>query len=178
MKAKSSLSSLPSPSGWRLVFKVLSFRNYRLFFFGQGSSLIGTWMQQLAMSWLVYRLTGSGLHLGLIAFMSGIPSFFLSPFAGVLVDHWNRRRLLLLTQSLSMLQASLLWLLVASGRVQVWQLYPLSLFLGLVNAFDIPGRQAFVVEMIEDRAYLGNAIAMNSSLFNAARLVGPSVAGV
>jgi MFS family permease len=160
------------------ALKVLSFRNYRFFFIGQGTSLIGTWMQQVAMGWLVYRLTGSALSLGAIAFTSNIPSFFLNPFAGVMVDRWNLRRLLVVTQCVLMAQAFLLWTLVATGTIQAWHLYPLSLLLGVANAFDIPGRQSFVVHMIEDRRYLGNAIAMNSSLFNFARLFGPSLAGL
>jgi MFS family permease len=160
------------------AFKVLSFRNYRLFFIGQGTSLIGTWMQKVAMSWLVYRLTGSALSLGTVAFTSFIPAFFISPIAGVAVDRFNLRRLLIVTQVVSMLQAFCLWALVAGGWIRTWELYPLSFLLGLADAFDVPGRQSFVVKMIEDRAWLGNAIAMNSSLFNGARLAGPALAGL
>src|SRR4051812_41717213 len=109
------------------AFKVLSYRNYRLFYLGQGTSLIGTWMQQVAMSWLVYRLTGSALSLGMVAFFANIPAFFLSPFAGVMVDRWNLRRLLILTQAVAMAQALVLWMLVVTGAIQAWHLYPLSL---------------------------------------------------
>jgi MFS family permease len=145
---------------------------------GQSVSLIGTWMQQVAMSWLVYRLTGSALMLGVIGFTSQIPVFLLASFAGVLADRWDRRRLLLITQSLAMVEALILAAVVFSGIVQVWQIILLSLILGLVNAFDIPIRQSFVVEMVENREDLGNAIALNSSLVHSARLIGPTLAGL
>jgi MFS family permease len=166
------------PKGLRLIFRALYSRNYRLFFGGQGISLIGTWMQQIAMSWLVYRLTDSVFLLGLIGFSSQISSLFFSPFAGVLSDRWNRHHILVVTQSLAMVQAFLLALLTLMHVVAVQHLVLLSIFLGLVNAFDMPTRQAFVVEMVEKREDLGNAIALNSFLFNGARLVGPSVAGI
>ena len=162
----------------RGLFRALSYRNYRLFFFGQGVSLIGTWMQQVAMSWLVYRLTGSALLLGTVGFTSQIPTFLVAPFAGVLADRCNRRRLLLATQSLAMTQAFLLSYFVLTGTIQVWQIIALSLLLGVVNGFDIPVRQSFVIEMVEEKTGLANAIALNSSMVNAARLVGPSVAGL
>ncbi|MGV1098928.1 MFS transporter [Thiovibrio sp. JS02] len=162
----------------RLLLRALRSRNYRLFVAGQGVSLVGTWMQQVAMSWLVYRLTGSTLLLGVVGFTSQIPTFFMAPVAGVLADRWDRRRLLLATQSLAMLQAAFLALAVLSGSIEVWQIIFLSLFLGIVNAFDIPIRQSFVVEMVDHREDLGNAIALNSSLVNGARLVGPSIAGI
>jgi MFS family permease len=162
----------------RRVSRALRYRNYRLFFGGQGISLIGTWLQQVALSWLVYRLTGSAFLLGLVGFSGQIPSFLLAPVAGVLVDHWRRHRVLLLTQTLAMLQAGALSFLVLTHRIQVWQILALSALLGMVNAFDMPARQAFVIEMIEDRADLPNAIALNSSMFNGARLIGPAVAGV
>lgn len=162
----------------RHLLRALRSRNYRLFLAGQGVSLVGTWMQHVAMSWLVYRLTGSALLLGVVGFTSQIPTLFLSPVAGVLADRWNRRRLLLATQSLAMLQAALLALVVLTGVVQVWQIILLSLILGVVNAFDIPIRQSFVVEMVEQREDLGNAIALNSSLVNGARLIGPAIAGL
>jgi len=164
--------------GLRLIFRALYSRNYRLFFGGQGISLIGTWMQQIAMSWLVYRLTNSVFLLGLIGFSSQISSLFFSPFAGVLSDRWNRHHILVATQSLAMIQAFILAFLTLMGVVAVHHLIILSIFLGLVNAFDMPTRQAFVVEMVEKRADLGNAIALNSFLFNGARLVGPSIAGI
>ncbi|MEW6594471.1 MAG: MFS transporter [Thermodesulfobacteriota bacterium] len=162
----------------RHLFRALRSRNYRLFVAGQGVSLLGTWMQQVAMSWLVYRLTGSALLLGVVGFTSQIPAFFVSPLAGVLADRWDRRRLLLLTQTLAMLQAAFLAMVVLAGVVQVWHLVVLSLLLGLVNAADIPIRQSFLVEMIEGPENLGNAIALNSSMVNAARLIGPAVAGL
>jgi MFS family permease len=166
------------PKGLRLIFRGLSHRNYRLFFGGQGISLIGTWMQQIAMSWLVYRLTNSAFLLGVIGFSSQICSFIFSPFAGVLSDRWNRHHILVVTQSLAMVQAFILASLTLMGVVAVHQLIILAIFLGLVNAFDMPTRQAFVVEMVEKREDLGNAIALNSFLFNGARLVGPSIAGI
>jgi len=166
------------PKGLRLIFRALTHRNYRLFFGGQGISLIGTWMQQIAMSWLVYRLTNSVFLLGLIGFSSQISSLFFSPFAGVLSDRWNRHHILVATQSLAMIQAFILAYLTLMGVVAVHHLIILSIFLGLVNAFDMPTRQAFVVEMVEKRVDLGNAIALNSFLFNGARLVGPSIAGI
>jgi MFS family permease len=169
---------METPKGLRLIFRALYSRNYRLFFGGQGISLIGTWMQQIAMSWLVYRLTGSAFLLGVVAFSSQICSFLFSPFAGVVSDRWNRHRILVATQSLSMMQAFILAALTLTRTVTVLDLILLSLFLGFVNAFDMPTRQAFVVEMVEKREDLGNAIALNSFLFNGARLVGPSVAGI
>jgi MFS family permease len=164
--------------GLRLLVRAFRYRNYRLFFAGQLVSLIGTWMQMIAASWLVYRLTGSPLLLGVIGFLSQIPALLLSPVAGVAADRWDRRRIQLITQTLSMLQAFLLAWLVLGGSVQVWHLMVLSACLGVITAFDIPARQAFVSDMVERREDLGNAIALNSTMFNAARLVGPSIAGV
>jgi len=169
---------MDDPKGLRLIFRALYSRNYRLFFGGQGISLVGTWMQQIAMSWLVYRLTNSAFFLGLIGFSSQICSFIFSPFAGVLSDRWNRHRILIATQSLAMVQAFILAVLTLTGVIAVHHLIILAFFLGFVNAFDMPTRQAFVVEMVEKREDLGNAIALNSFLFNGARLVGPSVAGI
>ncbi|NWG02814.1 MAG: MFS transporter [Syntrophaceae bacterium] len=166
------------PNGLKLIFRSVSHRNYRLFFGGQGVSLIGTWIQQLAMSWLVYRMTNSAFLLGVVGFTGQIPSFLLTPFAGVLIDRWNRHRILILTQSLAMMQAFLLSALDLTGKIAIWHIILLSLFLGLVNAFDMPTRQAFVVEMIENSEDLGNAIALNSLLFNGARLLGPSIGGM
>ncbi len=160
------------------LLRSLSHRNFRLFFLGQGISLIGTWMQQIAMSWVVFQLTGSSFQLGLVFFCGQIPALFLSPLAGVLIDRWNRRRLLLLTQSLAMIQAFTLAALDMTGTIAVWQILPLSVFLGVVNTFDITGRQAFLSEMVTDRNDLSNAIALNSSLMNIARLLGPSLAGL
>jgi MFS family permease len=152
-------------------------RNYRLFFLGQLVSLIGTWMQSVAQSWLVYRLTGSAVLLGTVGFASQIPVFLLSPLGGVMADRRDRRRVLLATQAVSMLLALTLALLTLSGRIQVWQVLVLAGLLGVANGFDIPARQAFVVELV-GRQDLVNAIALNSSMFNGARIVGPALAGV
>jgi len=160
------------------VFRALRHRNYRIFFMGQGASLIGTWMQQVALSWLVYRLTNSPFLLGMTGFLSQIPTFFITPFAGVLADRHNRRDMLVATQALSLVQALILAILVLTHQIQVWHIMALSFFLGIIFSFDIPIRQAFTVEMIETREDLGNAIALNSSMLNAARLVGPSIAGI
>jgi len=161
-------------------FKVraLRHRNYRLFFSGQTVSLVGTWMTRIATSWLVYRLTRSALLLGLVGFAGQIPSFLLAPLAGVLVDRWNRHRLLVATQILAMLQSAALAVLTLSGLITIWHVLLLSLFQGAINAFDMPARQAFVVEMVDRREDLPNAIALNSSMVNAARLLGPSIGGV
>ena len=162
----------------RFVMRALRNPNYRLFFAGQGISLIGTWMQRIAMSWLVYRLTNSAFLLGLVGFAGQIPTFLFASFAGVFVDRWDRHRLLLATQVLAMVQASLLALLTLTNLVAVWHIFVLAICLGLVNAFDTPTRQAFVIEMLDDRKDLGNAIALNSFMVNGARLVGPSLAGI
>jgi MFS family permease len=160
------------------MVRALRHRNYRLFFCGQTVSLIGTWMTRIATSWLVYRLTHSALLLGLVGFAGQIPSFLLAPFAGVLVDRWNRHRLLVVTQILAMLQSAALAALALAGVITIWHVLALSLFQGLINAFDMPARQAFLVEMVEKREDLGNAIALNSSMVNGARLLGPSIGGV
>lgn len=162
----------------RIILRTLKYRNYRLFFAGQGISLIGTWMQTVAMSWLVYRLTNSVVLLGVVGFVSQLPAFPLAPFAGLLVDRKNRRKILIATQSLAMLQAVILAVLVFTGSIAVWHIILLGLFLGFINSLDMPARQSFVVEMIEKREDLGNAIALNSAMFNGARLIGPSIAGV
>ncbi len=160
------------------VLRALRHRNYRLFFGGQSVSLIGTWMTRIATSWLVYRLTNSALLLGIVGFAGQIPTFLLAPFAGVWVDRLNRHRLLVATQILAMLQSFALAALALAQRITVWDVIWLSAFQGLINAFDMPGRQAFVVEMIEQREDLSNAIALNSSMVNMARLIGPSLAGI
>ena len=162
----------------RSTFRALKHRNYRLFFTGQTISLIGTWMQQVALSWLVYHLTNSAFLLGFLGFIGQLPAFLVSPFAGVLADRWNRHGMVIATQVFAMLQATILAVLTLTGLISVWQLVVLSGFLGLINAFDIPTRQAFLHEMIDNREDLGNAIALNSSMFNGARLIGPSIAGV
>lgn len=163
---------------WRLVLRALRHRNYRLFFGGQGISLIGTWMTRVATGWLVYRMTGSAFLLGLVSFAGQIPILLLSPFAGVWVDRLNRHRVLVVTQFLSMLESFGLAVLALMHIITVRDIIWLNLFQGAVNAFDMPARQAFVIEMVEQAEDLGNAIALNSSLVNAARLIGPSVAGL
>jgi MFS family permease len=165
-------------TNWRLVLRALQHRNYRLFYGGQGISLIGTWMTRVATGWLVYRLTHSAFLLGLVSFAGQIPILILGPVAGVWVDRLNRHRVLVVTQILSMLQSFALAALALSGIITVVDVIFLNLFQGAVNAFDMPARQAFVVEMVETREDLPNAIALNSSLVNAARLIGPSVAGL
>lgn len=160
------------------LFRALKYRNYKLFFSGQIISLTGTWMQQVALSWLLYNLTGSAFILGLVGFSSQVPTFLLSPFAGVLIDRWNKHRIIVITQILLMIQASILSVLVFTGSIEVWHVITLNIFSGLVNGFDMPARQSFIIEIVEKREDLGNAIALNSSVFNAARLVGPSVAGL
>ncbi|HBZ56064.1 MAG TPA: MFS transporter [Syntrophobacteraceae bacterium] len=159
------------------IVRAFRARNYRLFFTGQSISLVGTWMQQTALSWLVYHITGSPLLLGALGFASQVPSFIVAPFAGVVVDRCNRHRVLLATQSLAMMQASVLAFLVLTEAVTVWQILCLSLFLGTVNAFDMPARQSFVVQMVDEKKLLGNAIALNSSMVHIARMIGPPIAG-
>lgn len=167
-----------SKTNWRLVARALQHRNYRLFFGGQGISLIGTWMTRVATGWLVYRLTHSAFLLGLVSFAGQIPILLLGSIAGVWVDRLNRHRVLVVTQILSMLESFALAGLALAGVINVTEVILLNLFQGTVNAFDMPARQAFVVEMVESKQDLPNAIALNSSLVNAARLVGPSVAGL
>ncbi|MCX5750776.1 MAG: MFS transporter [Candidatus Saganbacteria bacterium] len=162
----------------KTTLRALSYRNYRLFFFGQGVSLIGTWMQNIALSWLVYRLTNSIFLLGLVGFLSQIMVFIFAPFSGVIADRLNRYKILLCTQTLAMLQAFVLAFLVLTGRITIWEIMLLGSLLGLINAFDIPARQSFIIKMVEKKEDLGNAIALNSSLVNMARLVGPSIAGL
>jgi MFS family permease len=152
-------------------------RNFRVFVMGQLVSLIGTWMQSVAQSWLVYRLTGSAVLLGTVGFASQIPIFLLSPLGGVVADRHERRRVLLLTQSTMMVLAMVLAVLTLLGHIHVWHILVLASMLGIANGFDIPTRQAFVVELVP-RADLPNAIALNSSMFNGARVVGPAIAGI
>ena len=173
-----SVSEKHSAAGLVFMLRALGHKNYRLFFSGQIISLIGTWMTRIATSWLVYRLTGSAFLLGVVGFAGQIPSFLLAPFAGVLVDRWNRHRLLVATQVLALLQSLALALLALTGYIKIWHVIGLSIFQGLINAFDMPARQAFVVEMVEKREDLANAIALNSSMVNVARLLGPSIGGV
>jgi MFS family permease len=159
------------------MLRAFAHRDYRLFFGGQLISLIGTWMQSVAESWLVYRLTGSAVLLGMVGFASQIPVFLVSPAGGSLADTHNRHRILLATQTLSMLLAFVLATLVLTGRIQTWHIFVLAAALGVVNGFDLPARQVFLVDLV-GRADMMNAIALNSSMFNGARIVGPAVAGV
>jgi MFS family permease len=177
---KSESKGLPGNDGRRFsgIFRTLRYRNFRLFFGGQLISLVGTWMQQLAVTWLVYRLTGSAFLLGTIGFISQLPSFLLSTFAGVLADRFNRHRMVIVTQILAMVQATILAILTLTGAITVWEIVVLMVILGCINAFDIPARQSFLLEMVENKEDLGNAIALNSSMFNGARLLGPSIAGL
>src|SRR6185295_16556895 len=172
-----AMSNTPQNSRLKFALRALRHRNYRLFFGGQTLSLIGTWMTQIATSWLVYRLTNSPWLLGIVGFAGHIPALFLMPVAGVWVDRWDRHRVLKVTQVFAMLQSFALAALALSGRIQVWQIIGLAMFQGVINSFDMPARQSFVVEMIEDRADLANAIALNSTMVNGARLIGPSIAG-
>lgn len=160
------------------MLRAFSYPNYRLFFGGQIVSLTGSWISMTATSWLVYRLTGSAMALGVVGFAGQIPGFLLGPFAGALLDRWDRHRVLVVTQTLSMVQSFALAYLTFTGHITVPAIVALNAVQGLVNAFDMPARQAFLTTMISDREDLANAIALNSSMFNAARLVGPSIAGV
>ena len=160
------------------TFRALGHRNYRLYFTGQSVSLVGTWMQQMAIGWLTYRITNSAFMLGLIGFMGQIPTLLFTPFAGVFADRYNRHRILIITQTLEMIQALILAALIMSGRIELWHIVALTVFLGIVIAFDAPARHAFIVEMVTNKEDLSNAIALNSLSFNAARLVGPALAGI
>jgi len=170
----------PGPSGQsRLpaVFRSLKHRNFRLFFGGQLISLVGTWMQTIAEAWLIYRLTGSSVLLGLLGFVGQIPIFLLSPIGGLAADRWPRQRVVITTQVASMLLGFTLAALALTGRIRVWEIIMLATLLGVVNAFDVPARQSFLIEMV-GREDLLNAIALNSSMFNGARVAGPAVAGL
>ena len=167
---------LEAPTALALL-RVFRHRNYRLFFTGQLVSLMGTWMQSVAQGWLVYSMTHSPFLLGLTSFASQIPLFFMSAFGGAIADRVERRRLLIVTQSLSMVQAGLLATLTLTGLVQVWEVMALALCMGLINAFDVPTRQAFTIDMV-GREDLRHAIALNSIMFNLARIVGPTAAGI
>jgi MFS family permease len=173
-------SPAPSPSGQSrlpVVFRSLKHRNFRLFFSGQLISLIGTWMQTIAEAWLIYRLTGSSVLLGLLGFVSQIPIFLLSPIGGLAADRWPRQRVVISTQIASMSLGFTLAALTLTGRIRVWELIVLATLLGVVNAFDVPARQSFLIEMV-GREDLLNAIALNSTMFNGARVAGPAVAGL
>jgi MFS family permease len=168
----------PRPESGARAWRALRHRNFRLFAGGQSISLIGTWMTRIATGWLVYHLTSSALLLGIVSFAGQIPTFLLAPFAGVWVDRWDRHRVLVWTQVGSMLQSFALAALTLSRHINIHEVLWLSALQGAINAFDMPARQSFLVQMVEDRRDLGNAIAINSSMVNLARLVGPSLAGM
>ena len=163
---------------WAVTLRALQSRNYRLFFTGQTISLIGTWMTRIATSWLVYRLTDSALLLGITGFAGQIPAFFFAPIAGVWLDRWDKHRALVVTQVLAMIQSLALAVLAFTGAINIWWIMFLVLAQGFINAFDMPARQSFVIEMIERRGDLSNAIALNSSMVNGTRLIGPAIAGI
>jgi MFS family permease len=170
--------SNPKPSSkLSYALRALRYRNFRLFFAGQLVSLVGTWMQTVAQAWLIYRLTGSSLLLGTVGFMGQIPVFLFSPLGGIVADRYNRHRVVIATQTASMILALTLAWLTLTGRIAVWHVVVLSALLGFVNAFDIPARQSFIVDMV-GKEDLMNAIALNSSMFNSARMIGPAIAGV
>ncbi|MSO29990.1 MAG: MFS transporter [Acidobacteria bacterium] len=168
---------MSTPAGARLT-RALQHRNFRLFFGGQSISLVGTWITRVATSWLIYRLTGSELLLGVAGFVGQIPTLVITPFAGVLVDRMDRRKILLITQAGSLVQSAVLAVLTLSGLVTVMQIIVLQVFQGIINSFDTPARQAFVSEMVADREHLPNAIALNSSMVNGSRVIGPSIGGL
>ena len=178
MKLKPDHTTAKDPKGLKFLFRALSYRNYRLFFGGQSISLIGTWMQQTAVLWLVYDLTHSAMWLGVVGFSTRIPSFLFAPFGGVFADRWDRHRTLVVTQTLSMVQALFLAGLVLMGWIRIWEVVVLSLFLGIINALDVPVRQSYIVDMVETKEDLSNAIALNSTMVNGARIIGQSGAGL
>jgi MFS family permease len=177
-EAKFESAAEPNGRGFSHAWRALRHRNFRLFFGGQGLSLIGTWMTRIAISWLVYRLTKSALMLGVVGFAGQIPSFLFAPLAGVIVDRFDRRKVLIWTQVLLMIQSVLLAVLTLGHCINITEIMLLSILQGIVNAFDMPARQSFMIKMVEDKADLSNAIAINSSMVNVARLVGPSLAGM
>jgi MFS family permease len=173
-----SVVALNPMANLAFALRALQSRNYRLFFSGQIVSLIGTWMTRIATSWLVYRLTDSAVLLGVVGFASQIPNLLLGPIAGVWVDRWDRHRTLVFTQSLSMIQSFSLAALALTGTAKIWEIILLALFQGVINAFDMPTRQSFVIQMVDRREDLSNAIALNGSMVNSASLIGPAIAGV
>ena len=175
---KPILSQNKKPSTFSFIVRSFQYRNYRLYFGGQAFSLMGTTAQHVAIGWLVYSLTNSPFMLGVVDFAAQLPVFLFAPFAGVLVDRWNRHRIFMVTQTLAMLQAFVLCTLFLTGKISVWHIIPLSLFLGLVNAIDLPVRHAFVFNIIEKKEDLGNAISLNTLLFNLGRVLGPPIAGI
>jgi len=174
----SDINNKGSLNGIKTIFRSFQYKNYRLFFGGQSISLIGTWIQRIATPWLVYHLTNSVFLLGLVGFAGQLPTFLIAPFAGVISDRRNRYHIIIATQIAAMIQALLLAVLYFAGTIQVWHIVILSIFLGIINAFDVPARQSFLIEMVDRKEDLGNAIALNSSMVNGARLLGPSIAGL
>lgn len=175
--AAGTQTNAPAPSRFKIMLRALRHRNYRLFFCGQVISLIGTWMQMVAQSWLVYRITGSSVLLGSVGFASQFPVFLIAPFGGHLADRHNRHRIIIATQIASMVLASVLAFLTLTDTVRVWHLFVLATLLGVVNGFDVPARQSFIVHMT-GREDLMNALALNASMYNGARIIGPAVAGL
>jgi MFS family permease len=167
-----------SAEGLRGMLRAFRHRNFRLYFGGQSISLIGTWVQQIALSWTIYQLTHSSLLLGLVSFSGQLPLFILTPFAGVLVDRFNRHRILVITQSLAMLQALILAVVVSTGLVNVWILAALNVFAGIILAVDLTARQAFIVDMVGAGHDLPNAVALNAFVINGGRMLGPAIAGL
>src|ERR1700712_645648 len=160
------------------TFSAFKSRNYRLYFTGQSASLIGTWMQKTAVSWVIYTLTHSTFMLGVTLFASQFPSFLFSLVGGVVSDRYNRYRVLMATQIASMVQAVLLAALILFNHYEVWEILALSVVLGIINAFDVPARQSLVYDMVDDKEKLPNALALNSSMVNLSRLIGPALAGL
>jgi len=160
------------------LFRALRNKNYRLFFYGQSLSLFGTWIQQVALSWLIYSVTNSPFLLGFVMFAGQLPTFLIAPFAGVLADRYDKRKIIIITQAVAMIQAILLAIFVLTNNINVPVLIILNILLGISNAFDIPTRQSFVIQMVDHKEDLPNAIALNSSLVNGSRLIGPAVAGI
>lgn len=178
MNASDATQDAPSP--WRQLgqtFRALKSYNFRLFISGQLVSLIGTWMQQIALSWMIYRLTHSALLLGVVAFLEQGPGFVMAPFAGLLADRFNRRNLLMLTQSLAMLQAFVMAYLALTHQIQEWHILALSVVIGVISGLDIPVRQSLVMDLLDNPGDISNAVSLNSSVFNGARLIGPAIAG-
>jgi len=160
------------------LFRALRNKNYRLFFYGQSLSLLGTWIQQVALSWLIYSVTNSPFLLGFVMFAGQLPTFFIAPFAGVLADKYDKHKIIVITQVVSMLQAILLAIFVLTDNINVNILIILNIILGIANSFDIPTRQSFVIQMIDNKEDLPNAIALNSAIVNGSRLIGPAFAGI
>ncbi|MDB6147425.1 MAG: transporter [Spartobacteria bacterium] len=178
MRPGDDVSEENDPGGLRSMVRAFRHRNFRLYFGGQSISLIGTWVQQIALGWTIYQLTHSSFLLGLVSFAGQLPLFLVTPFAGVLVDRFNRHRILILTQTLSMLQAFALALVVSTGTLHVWNLIVLNIIAGIILAVDLTARQAFIVEMVGAGRDLPNAVALNAFVINGGRMLGPAIAGV